>query len=151
MLQVALLLLGCALSCYLWEVNITVALVVLSVTLTGVIFYLFVVVAGAAFESCPYQTPGASIFRHIIRYIRHRLLPTLRPVFISSRVSHLTQYSRCRFFLIKWRRGLRQPWYLVHNISSIPLLCVRTTSAEGSSGEGLRRDAQNTSQATTRE
>ena len=28
---------------------------------------------------------------------------------------------------------------------------VRTTSAEGSSGEGLRRDAQNTSQATTRE
>ena len=29
--------------------------------------------------------------------------------------------------------------------------CVRTTSAEGSSGEGLRRDAQKTSQATTRE
>ena len=28
---------------------------------------------------------------------------------------------------------------------------VRTTSAEGSSGEGLRRDAQKTSQATTRE
>ena len=28
---------------------------------------------------------------------------------------------------------------------------VRTTSAEGSSGEGLRRDAQNTSQARTRE
>ena len=28
---------------------------------------------------------------------------------------------------------------------------VRTTSAEGSSGKGLRRDAQNTSQAMTRE
>ena len=28
---------------------------------------------------------------------------------------------------------------------------VRTTSAEGSSGEGLRRDAQNTSQARARE
>ena len=28
---------------------------------------------------------------------------------------------------------------------------VRTTSAEGSSGEGLCRDAQNTSQATARE
>ena len=28
---------------------------------------------------------------------------------------------------------------------------VRTTSAEGSSSEGLRQDAQNTSQATTRE
>ena len=28
---------------------------------------------------------------------------------------------------------------------------VRTTSAEGSSGEGLRRDAQKTSQATMRE
>ena len=28
---------------------------------------------------------------------------------------------------------------------------VRTTSAEGSSGEGLRRDAQNTSQVMARE
>ena len=65
MLQAALLLLGCALSRYLWEINTTVASVVLGVTSFGVLSYLFIVVAGAAFVSCPYQTPGAHILRHI--------------------------------------------------------------------------------------
>jgi len=63
MLQIALLLLGCALSQYLWGINTTIASVVLGVTSLGVIFYLFVVVAGAASESCPYQTPGSRILR----------------------------------------------------------------------------------------
>jgi len=58
MLQAALLLLGCALSHYLWEINATIVLVVLGVTSFGVLFYLFIVVAGAASVSCPYQTPG---------------------------------------------------------------------------------------------
>jgi hypothetical protein len=65
MLQVALLLFGCALSRYLWEIDVTVACVVLGVTALGVIFYAFVVVAGTASASCPYQTPGARILRHI--------------------------------------------------------------------------------------
>ena len=64
MLQAALLLLGCALSRYLWEINTTIASVVLGVTSFGVLFYLFIVVAGAASMSCPYQTPGANILRH---------------------------------------------------------------------------------------
>ena len=65
MLQAALLLLGCALSRYLWEINATVASVVLGTTMFGVLFYLFIVVAGAVFLSCPYQTPGSHILRHI--------------------------------------------------------------------------------------
>ena len=65
MLQTALLLLGCALSRYLWEINTTVASVVLGVTSFGILFYLFIVVAGAAFVSCPYQTPGVHILRGI--------------------------------------------------------------------------------------
>jgi hypothetical protein len=68
MLQVALLLLGCALSLYLWEIDVTVARVVVGVTALGVIFYAFFVVAGAASVSCPYQTPGAHILRHIIHH-----------------------------------------------------------------------------------
>ena len=59
MLQAALLLLGCALSRYLWGVDIIVASVVLGVTSSGAILYIFIVVAGAASESCPYQTPGS--------------------------------------------------------------------------------------------
>ena len=65
MLQAALLLLGCALSRYLWEINTTVASVVLGVTTLGSLFYLFILVAGAVSKNCPYQTPGANIIRHI--------------------------------------------------------------------------------------
>jgi len=65
MLQFALLLLGCALSRYLWEIDTTVASVVLGVTSLGVTSYTFFVIAGAASASCPYQTPGARILRRI--------------------------------------------------------------------------------------
>ena len=65
MLQFALLLLGCALSRYLWEVDTTIASVVVGVTSFGVTFYAFLVVAGTASASCPCQTPGAYILRHI--------------------------------------------------------------------------------------
>ena len=66
MLQFALLLLGCALSRYLWGVDMTVASVVLGITSCGLASYAFFIIAGAAFASCPYQTPGAKILRHIL-------------------------------------------------------------------------------------
>ena len=74
MLQFALLLLGCALCRYLWEINTTVASVVLGVTSFGVASYGFFVVAGAASSSCPYQTPGT----HILRLISPLALNALR-------------------------------------------------------------------------
>ena len=64
MLQAALLLLGCALSRYLWEINTAVASVLIGVTSLGMIFYIFIVIAGAASESCPYQTPGSTALRY---------------------------------------------------------------------------------------
>ena len=78
MLQLALLLLGSALSRYLWEINITVASVVAGVTSLGVLFYLFVVVAGATSKSCPYQTP----WTNTIRRLSH-LLVKIYPLFIK--------------------------------------------------------------------
>ena len=66
MLQAALLLLGCALSKYLWEVDTTVAAVVVGVTSFGVLFYLFVVVAAAASVDCPYQTPLSKPIRGLV-------------------------------------------------------------------------------------
>jgi len=65
MLQFALLLLGCALSSYLWEIDTTVARVVLGVTSFGVASYIFFTVAGATSLGCPYQTPGTNILRSI--------------------------------------------------------------------------------------
>ena len=69
MLQVSLLLLGCTLSCYLWEVNITIASVVIGITSFGVIFYLFIVVAGTATKSveiCRVYT-SLLLFVHVSR------------------------------------------------------------------------------------
>ena len=53
-----------------------------------------------------------------------------------------------------WRLKITLRWWYGCDFHSSMLdetLSVRTTSAEGSSGEGLLRDAQNTSQARTRE
>jgi len=76
MLQAALLLLGCALSRYLWEIDTTVASVIIVVTSFSVIFYISILVAGVASKSCPYQTPISRILRRLAplaRMVRNRL------------------------------------------------------------------------------
>ena len=94
MLQFALLLLGCALSRYLWEIEMTVASVVLGVTAFGLASYAFFIVAGTVSVSCPYQTPGAHLLRHILPLA----LSTLR-----SASSH----SELIFVLTHWWYGLK--------------------------------------------
>ena len=118
MLQGALLLLGCALSRYLWEVNITVALVVLGITSFGIALYLLIIVAGAASESCPYQTPGASIFRPIVRYVRYHLHPAV----ISSRLSDVTRYTLTHLIVAWRRRRFQLLLYLTRNIINLSYL-----------------------------
>jgi hypothetical protein len=48
---------------YLWEINTTVASVILGATSLGILFYLLIVIAGSVFTSCPYQTPGSFILQ----------------------------------------------------------------------------------------
>ena len=127
MLQVALLLLGCALSRYLWEINLIITSVVLGVTSFGLIFYLFVIVAGAASVTCPYQTPGARFLRYIFHQIsRHILLPALRSApsaisklsaFVSPPFSDFIESSFCRLLAVKWWSLLKRPWYSMFNIA----------------------------------
>ena len=120
MLQIALLLLGCALSRYLWEVNITVASVVLGVTSFGIIFYLFIVIAGAASETCPYQTPGS----HALRYLGpkvHSAPSSIASAFriIASAFRNAAKKSRVAK-TINRNVGLHRPWWSRSNI--IPFL-----------------------------
>ena len=101
MLQAALLLLGCALSRYLWQINVTVASVVLGVTSSGLAFYVFIFVAGVAFESCPYQTPGSHALRHIWPEARR----VLHSAFIeASRKSKALN-------TIAWNVEYHHPWW----------------------------------------
>jgi len=99
MLQIALLLLGGALSRYLWDINIIVGSVILGVTSIGIIFYLSIVVAGTGSESCPYQTPGSRFLRHIFPRILHglRSAPFAVSAFVSSTFYSVIQSSAlCR-------------------------------------------------------
>ena len=71
MLQIALLLLGCALSRYLWVISRTVAGVIIAITLFGVTSYVFLTLAAILYYNCPYQTPPSILIRTAIRFLRH--------------------------------------------------------------------------------
>jgi len=101
MLQAALLLLASALSRYLWETNTTVASVVICVTASGLLFYFFIVVAGAVSVNCPYQTPGASFLRRVpdipghIPHILRRIQDVFRSIWGPlRRIPHLFRRIR---------------------------------------------------------
>ena len=96
MLQVALLLLGCALSRYLWEISRTIASVVLGVTSFGLLFYLFILIVGTAWESCPYQTPGSHFLRSLgptVQRILHSAAPTPGIILERFSVIYLVRYD----------------------------------------------------------
>jgi len=85
MLQVALLLLACALSRYLWEIDTIVASVVLGVTSLGIGFFLFIVVVGSVSAGCPYQTPGSRILRSITLAITSAFRETIHVIQFNAR------------------------------------------------------------------
>ena len=66
MLQAALLLLGYALSEYLFSINKTVAGVLIGFTTSGLLFYLLIVSAATLSYNCPFQTPLSRILRFLI-------------------------------------------------------------------------------------
>jgi hypothetical protein len=68
--QGVLLLLGCAFSKYLWEVNADIASVVLGVTSFGALFSLFIIATGTIFNSRPYQTPVTDAIRQVPKFFR---------------------------------------------------------------------------------
>ena len=65
MLQVALLLLASGLSRYMWSVNTSVARIVISFTVFGIMFYIGIVAAGTSSYECPFQTPASIALRHL--------------------------------------------------------------------------------------
>ena len=69
MLQLALLLLGCALSRYLWTINRTVAGVIIAMTLFGVVSYVSFTLAAILYYNCPYQTPPSVLTRTTLRHL----------------------------------------------------------------------------------
>jgi len=68
MLQIALLLFCYGLSRYLWNVNQTVAAVIITTSSLGFVFYVCIVSAATASYECPYQTPVSLLLRLLVYY-----------------------------------------------------------------------------------
>jgi len=71
MLQLALLLLSCALSRHLWSISRTVAGVAVTATLLGATTYTCFTLAAILFHNCPYQTPASFIIRFLVSQTIH--------------------------------------------------------------------------------
>ena len=85
MLQIALVLLTCGLSRYMWSVNTSVARVVISFTVFGFLFYIVIVVAGTSSYECPFQTPVSMTLRHLRdSETARKWLSSLSPTNITS-------------------------------------------------------------------
>jgi len=137
MLQFALLLLGCALSRYLWGINVDVASVVIGVTSFGVTSYALFIVAGTASASCPYQTPGANILRHILLLassIRRSLSSHSNLIFLFADVWHSlkgSMYSTQTLALLMTRIILLPLMLPYHMVTDACLLARAMVGALG--------------------
>ena len=126
MLQIALLLLTCGLSRYMWLVNASVARVVISFTVLGVLFYAGIVGAGTSSYECPFQTPVSIGLRHLkdsgtIRKLLASLSPLniIRLTYVTWRNSRkgLTLTSH-RVYAI-WRNTRQELTSASHYINNI--------------------------------
>jgi len=80
-LQCALVLLGFALSRYLWGISHSVSSVVIGFTSFGFFFYLLIVTASISSFDCPFQTPFSLLVRFMVGLAApywHNLQQTLR-------------------------------------------------------------------------
>ena len=75
MLQIALLLLACGLCRYMWSVNITVS---------GVLFYLGIIIAGACSYECPFQTPASASLSNLWEKVGPDITAALRLTFAAG-------------------------------------------------------------------
>jgi len=103
MLQMALLLLGCALSLYLWTISRAVAGVAIGVTLFGITSYIFFTLAATFSYNCPYETPYTPVIRVLVSHSHTALIPLVAPLAGASRRfgKKLRQFAR------KNRSGMR--------------------------------------------
>ena len=130
MLQLALLLLGCALSRYLWAISRTVAGVIIAITLFGVTSYVFFTLVATLYYNCPYQTPPSSLTRTALRHLARGDAAFAR----SSRslIASFPSIKNPGWILGRLRPGVRRVLKSFHCISAVgeeeqvPLAVVMT-------------------------
>ena len=89
-MQISLLLLGCALAQYLWGISRTVSAVIIAFTVFGALSYLFIVFAATFWKMCPFQTPVSIFLRYVISLAKKRRYP--RPAKVQDQLSALARF-----------------------------------------------------------
>jgi len=124
-LQLALLLLGCALSRHLWAISRAVAGVAIAATVLGVFVYICFTLAATTFYNCPYQTPASLLLRFLASQTAR--ISLLVPLITASR----RPTEDFRRFLRRLRSGMRSAASVLghvtnppHGIPNIPLANV---------------------------
>ena len=113
MLQVALIFLTVSLSQYTWLVNTSVARIVISLTILGVLFYMGTVVAGTSSYECPFQTPASADLRYLGgRMTTWKLLAGLFPPKVISLISTIW---------VNTRHGLILALHRIYSLTQSPL------------------------------
>ena len=102
-MQVSLYLLGYALAWYLWDISHTVSAVIITFTVFGVVFYLFIVFAGTFSKTCPFQTPVSIILRATLEYYREDIAKA------SKAARNFFGFTQSRAILITHHRQTTTP------------------------------------------
>jgi len=154
MLQIALFLLTCGLSRYMWSVNTSVARVVISLTVLGFLFYIGIVAAGASSYECPFQTPVSIALRHlrdsetVRKWLSRLSLTNIIPFFYTARqntprlLASLSLPNTTSFIYATWmdaQQGLVSASRRAHDITRQPLSWEFSVSGILS---GIRRTAR---------
>ena len=84
MLQVALLLLACGLCKHMAFINTTVAGVLITLTVLGVLFYLGMLIVGASSYECPFQTPLSTTLHSVWETTRPHMVAILSPIIATG-------------------------------------------------------------------
>ena len=88
MLQISLLLLACGLCRHMASINTSVASVLITLTVLGVLFYLGIVVVGTASYECPFQTPVSIGLRSLWEKFGDHVTAVLLPVVAAATSLH---------------------------------------------------------------
>ena len=132
MLQVALLLPACGLCKHMGSINSSIAGVLITFTVLGVLFYLGIVVVGTSSYECPFQTLVSVALRSIWKtakpYITatlHSILSTGIPLLwlpVLTTLHHLWEAIQCRALHVLLLLPSITQWFHSYNPSCSPLL-----------------------------
>ena len=90
LLQISLLLFTIGLVVYLWDIDVSAAGVILTVTCIGFVVYIFITVAATFWSNCPFQTPLSVVLqREVLPWTRELVMLPAAGVWLKQRFSPL--------------------------------------------------------------